>query len=119
MVEKGRGQLEADMFALGNQFELDDKVRFTRKRLAILSPQDRRRLEDRIGVVQGNFDGTRKPVVYFPADLDRPDLRLFGVDLRQLELIDEEHLPPQEVELSNDTEDSPGVSQTEADDLFA
>jgi len=41
------------------------------------------------------------------------------VDLRQLELIDEEHLPPQEVELSNDTEDGPSVSQTEADDLFA
>ncbi|MCC7545341.1 MAG: hypothetical protein IT506_07620 [Aquabacterium sp.] len=118
-VGKGREPLEADMFALRNQFQLDDKVRFTRERLAILSPQDRRRLEGRIGVVVGNFNGTRKPVVYFPADFDRPDLRLFGVDLRQLELVDEEHLPPQEAEFSEDLEDSPGVSHSDVDDLFA
>ncbi len=107
------------MFAPRNRFELDEKVRFTQERLDVLSPQDRRRLEGRIGVVQGNYGGTRKPIVYFPADLDRPDLRLFGVDLRQLELVEEEPLPPQEAERSEDFEDSPGVSQTEADDLFA
>jgi len=102
-----------------NRFELDEKVRFTKERLDVLSAQDRRSLEGRIGMVQGNYNGTRKPIVYFPAALNQPELRLFGVDLRQLELVEKEPLPPQEAELSEDFEDSPGVSQTEADDLFA
>lgn len=68
------------------------KVRFTQERLSILSPRDRQGLAGRIGVVQTDNNLGRKPTVYFPEDGAKPELRLFGVDPRQLELVES---PPQ------------------------
>ena len=100
-------------------FDLDDKVRFMRERLDALTAQDRRRLEGRIGVVQGFHKGTRKPVVYFPQIQDQSDLRLFGVDPRQLEVAFDEGAQPNEpVQLSDQTVISDKLSQDETDHLF-
>lgn len=107
------------MAAPSLRFERDDQVRFTQERLGILSPPDRRRLEGRIGVVQGNFNGTRKPIVYFPAIQDQDDIRLFGVDPRQLEQVRDCPFPPQEAKSSDDIEDGAAVSQSDVDQLFA
>lgn len=82
-------------------FAVNDKVRFTQERLAVLSPLDKWRVAGRVGVVQGAFNSTRKPIVYFPAV---HDLRLFGFDPRHMELV---------------TDEVSVASQTEADDLFA
>lgn len=62
-----------------------DKVRFTAERLSILTPADRKRLEGRIGVVQGRWNHTRKLTVYFPEDGDRVDLRILSVEPNHLE----------------------------------
>lgn len=63
----------------------DDKVRFKEERLSILTLSDRRRLEGRVGVVQGYWNFTRKLTVYFPEDGGRRELRILSVDPRQLE----------------------------------
>lgn len=101
------------------RFPVDAKVRFTQERLAVLMPQDRRRLEGRIGIVQGHWRGTRKPVVYFPQDGARSDLRLPQVDPRQLERVEES--PPhvaQEATLVDDSDSHEKMSQDELDKLF-
>lgn len=64
------------------------KVRFTQERLSVLSSRDRNGLAGRIGVVQTDGAHVNKPTVYFPADGSRPDIRLFRVDPRQLELVE-------------------------------
>lgn len=64
------------------------KVRFTQERLAILTARDRQGLAGRIGVVQTDSHLVRKPTVYFPEDGAKPEIRLFGVDPRQLELVE-------------------------------
>ncbi len=66
----------------------DAKVRFTHERLSILTPRDRRGLAGRIGVIQTDSRLIGKPTVYFPAAGDKPELRLFGVNPRHIELID-------------------------------
>ena|ERR1035437_4067138 len=66
----------------------DAKVRFTHERLSILTPRDRQGLAGRIGVIQTDSRLVGKPTVYFPAAGDKPELRLFGVNPRHLELID-------------------------------
>lgn len=101
-----------------NGFSVNDAVCFTQERLDVLTTQDRRRLAGRVGKVQGFYKGTRKPIVYFPATQSETDIRLFGVDPRQLELI-------AEVPDSLDENGSPGAveegsaaTQSEADHLF-
>ncbi len=69
-------------------FLLNAKVRFSQERLAALSSRDRQGLAGRIGMVQTDGHVVSKPTVYFPADGARPELRLFRVDPRQLELVD-------------------------------
>ena len=76
-------------------FPLNAKVRFTQKRLAILTPRDRQGLAGRIGVVQADRHFVRKPTVYFPTDGTKLELRLFRVDPSHLELV--ENLPPPEI----------------------
>ena len=73
---------------MSNLFPLNAKVRFAQERLAILTPRDRQGLAGRIGVVQTDGHLVSKPTVYFPADGARPELRLFRVDPRQLELVE-------------------------------
>lgn len=77
---------------MSTAFPTDAKVRFTQERLSILTARDRQGLAGRIGVVQTDGNLVRKPTVYFPADGAKPELRLFGVDPRQLELVE---APPQ------------------------
>jgi hypothetical protein len=69
-------------------FPTGAKVRFTQERLSVLTARDRQGLEGRIGVIQTDSHVVRKPTVYFPADGAKPELRLFGVDPRQLERVD-------------------------------
>jgi hypothetical protein len=66
----------------------DAKVRFTHERLSILTPRDRQGLAGRIGVVQTDSRFVGKPTVYFPVSGDKPELRLFRVDPRHLELVE-------------------------------
>ncbi|APW43358.1 hypothetical protein [Rhodoferax saidenbachensis] len=68
-------------------FLLNAEVRFAQERLAVLTPRDRQGLAGRIGVVQTDGNVVSKPTVYFPADGNKPELRLFRVDPRQLELV--------------------------------
>ena len=73
---------------MSTEFPLNAKVRFTQERLAILSARDRQGLAGRVGEVQTDGNLIRKPTVYFPAEGSKPELRLFGVDPRQLELVE-------------------------------
>lgn len=73
---------------MSTEFPLNSKVRFTQERLAALSPRDRAGLEGRVGKVQTDGKLVTKPTVYFPTDGKRPELRLFRVDPRQLELVE-------------------------------
>ncbi|MEI8157164.1 MAG: hypothetical protein WCH60_09895 [Burkholderiales bacterium] len=74
----------------------DAKVRFTTERLSILTPRDRQGLAGRIGVIQTDSNLVAKPTVYFPANGDKPELRLFRVDPRHLELVES---PPDPVSI--------------------
>lgn len=102
-----------------SKFPLNAKVRFAEDRLAVLMPQDRKRLEGRIGVVQSYSNHARKPTVYFPEQDDRPELRLFSVDPRHIELTDD---PPPEPEIEQkvieESGDGEKMSQDDLDKLF-
>ena len=69
-------------------FPMDAKVRFTEERLSVLTPRDRKGLAGRIGVVQTDGARVNKPTVYFPVDGLKPDIRLFRLDPRHLELVE-------------------------------
>jgi len=117
-MTKGRGPLEPEMQPAQTGFAVAQAVRFTQERLDVLSPSDRQRLRARVGLVEGFYKGTRKPIVYFPATQGQTDLRLFGVDPRQLELVSDVPRPLQESGVSDACDDSATVSQSEADHLF-
>lgn len=116
-------------------FPRDAKVRFTQERLSILTTRDRQGLAERVGVVQIDSNLARKPTVYFPADGARLELRLFRVDPRHLELVEN----PQDTDVTPNLNDDanhkdlrPGsvdaetsapdggsnLSQSELDNLF-
>jgi hypothetical protein len=102
-----------------NRFPVDAKVRFTQERLSVLMLQDRRRLEGRIGIVQGYWQGTRKPTVYFPQDGARSDLRLLQLDPRHLELIGEISADSESQDhMVDKASDDEEMSQKDLDDLF-
>ena len=69
---------------------LGDQVRFRKERLSMLTTPDRKRLEDRVGIVQGYWNFTRKLTVAFPEHCGRPELRILSVDPRQLERVAED-----------------------------
>jgi hypothetical protein len=73
------------------EFPLAAKVRFTQKRLSILTPRDRQGLAGRIGITQTDSTFVSKPTVYFPTDGPNLEIRLFRVDPSHLELVE---LPP-------------------------
>ncbi len=101
------------------EFPVDAKVRFTQERLSVLMAPDRRRLEGRVGTVQGRWQGTRKLTVYFPQDGARPELRILQMDPKHIELVE---APPVPEELPSPVvEEAPGeqkMSQEELDKLF-
>jgi len=96
-----------------------DKVRFTAERLSMLAPADRKRLEGRVGVVQGRWNYTRKRTVYFPEEGGRSELRILSVDPRQLERVSIEaaqpEVPPANLEAPSGDEK---LSQEDLDNLF-
>jgi len=71
-----------------------DKVRFTQERLSVLTPPDRKRLEGRVGTVQGRWNYTRKLTVYFPEEGNRSELRIMSLEPNQLERVVEEVATP-------------------------
>ncbi len=101
------------------EFQVDAKVRFTQERLSVLMPPDRRRLEGRVGIVQGRWLGTRKLTVYFPQDGARTDLRILQMDPRHIEPVEEisvaEAPPPA---LIDEAKSDEKMSQEELDNLF-
>jgi len=101
------------------EFPVDAKVRFTQERLSVLMAPDRRRLEGRVGTVQGRWQGTRKLTVYFPQDGSRAELRILQMDPRHIEWAEE---PPVTEELPAPiVDEAPGeqkMSQEELDKLF-
>jgi hypothetical protein len=110
---------------MSTEFPMNAKVRFTQERLSILTARDRQGLAGRIGVVQTDGNLIRKPTVYFPADGTKPELRLFGLDPRQLELVEgppatepEADAAPRLNDGTNHTDPAPGAvdGATAADD---
>ncbi len=112
------------------QISLGDTVRFTEERLSVLTPSDRKRLLGRMGVVQGNWNFSRKLTVYFPEDGGRRELRILSVDPRQLEPVPATLIATDiEAAIQIDTEIEPAVaeapsgdetlSQEDMDNLFA
>ncbi len=108
------------------EFPRDARVRFTQERLAVLTPRDRQGLAGRIGVVQTDGNVIRKPTVHFPQDGAHPELRLFRVDPRHLELVEGTHfaeVPPRlDARVSDGELSEPGasekLSQSDLDNFF-
>ena len=90
----------------------DAKVRFTQERLSVLTPRDRQGLAGRIGVIQTDSKYAGKPTVYFPANGGKPELRLFRVDPRHLELVESLPNPVITPGLNSDTNHSSLTSGT-------
>lgn len=104
---------------MSQRFPLNANVRFTHERLSILTPRDRKSLEGRIGVVQSYLGFTKKPVVYFPEDDGRVEIRLLQVDPRHLELVAAVSPSAPSNPALGDPRDAEGkLSQDEMDDLF-
>ncbi len=99
---------------------LGERVRFNEDRLAVLTLADKKRLEGRVGQVQGYWNSTRKLIVAFPEDSGRPVLRILGVDPRHLERVAEEEIaagvaPKVDDEIQGDAK----LSQDDLDNLFS
>lgn len=101
------------------RISLGDHVRFREERLALLTAADKRRLEGRVGVVQGYWNSNRKLIVAFPEHSGRPVLRILGVDLRQLERVVEEEIPGRVAsKVDAETTGDARLSQDDSDKLF-
>jgi hypothetical protein len=101
----------------------DDKVRFKEERLAVLTQPDRKRLEGRVGVVQGRWNFTTKLTVYFPEDSGRRELRILSVDPRQLEKVAQalgapEIAPEMQPESTAGASGEERMSQEDMDNMF-
>ena len=84
-----------------------------------MTPRDRKSLEGRIGVVQSYLSFAKKPVVYFPEDGGRVEIRLLQVDPRHLELVEGEASRAEiEPALVDETDPNRKLSQDEMDNLF-
>ncbi|MBP9058802.1 MAG: hypothetical protein KBF98_00640 [Rhodoferax sp.] len=101
------------------QISLGDFVRFQAERLAMLAPADRRRLEGRVGLVQGYWNSTRKLTVAFAQDGGRAELRILSVDPRQLERVVDTPMPTAaEANIPEPTDGDAKLSQEDTDNLF-
>jgi len=98
---------------------LGDQVRFKDERLSLLTSADRRRLEGRVGVVEGRWNFTRKLTVLFPEDAGRALLRILSVDPRQLERVAGSDITMGGVpEIADEDIDDAKMSQEDTDNLF-
>lgn len=95
-----------------------DKVRFKEERLAVLTPSDRKRLENRVGVVQGRWNYSRKLTVHFPEDAGRSELRIMSVEPNQLERVFEEPQAEAAAEITQAPSGEEKLSQEDLDNLF-
>jgi len=85
----------------------------------MLTSTYRKRLEGRVGVVQGRWNFTRKLTVLFPEDADRTLLRILSVDPRQLERVAGSDISMGGVpELTDEASDDAKLSQEDMDNLF-
>jgi hypothetical protein len=101
------------------KISLGDKVRFTEERLSVLTPPDRKRLEGRIGVVEGYWNFSRKLTVHFPEDAGRRELRILSVDPRQLEQVRENLIKTDMApEIADTSSGDEKLSQDDLDKLF-
>ena len=82
----------------------------------MLMPGDRKRLEGRVGVVEGYWGFTKKLTVFFPHDNGRPLLRILSVDPRQLERVGV--AVGIEPEITNNPISDSKLSQDDTDALF-
>ena len=99
-------------------FSLGDQVRFREERLSVLTLADRKRLEDRVGIVQGYWNFTRKLTVSFPEHGGRPELRILSVDSRQLERVVEGQIQTVAEPRDNEVNGDSKLSQEDTDNLF-
>jgi len=99
-------------------FSQGDKVRFKDERLSVLTPPDRKRLEGRVGVVQGRWNYSRKLTVHFPEDGGRSELRIMSVDPSQLERVMEEAKAEMAPEITEAASGEERLSQEDMDNLF-
>jgi hypothetical protein len=112
-------QKKRRILPVSHKFPLNANVRFTQERLSILTPRDRKGLEGRIGVVQGYWNFTKNPTVYFPQDGGRVEIRLLQVDPRHLELVaDDVSNAKIDPALSDESDANRKLSQDEMDNLF-
>ena len=65
------------------------KVRFVDSFLARLTEKEEARLRGRVGTVTGYRMGANEPIVLFEKVVRRPELKLFEVDLRRIEVVEE------------------------------
>ena len=65
------------------------KVRFVDSFLARLTEKEAARLRGRVGTVTGYRMGANEPIVLFEKVGRRPELKLFEVDLRRIEVVEE------------------------------
>lgn len=89
----------------------------------MLAPADKKRLEGRVGLVQGRWNYTRKLTVYFPDDGGRSELRILSVDPSQLERASSTTVEPEVPSAPPRTSaEPPGgnekLSQEDNDNLF-
>ena len=63
------------------------QVRVSDEWLAKLGPQEARRYEGRLGIVEGYRLGADNPIVLFPKDGRRKELKLFEFDSRRLVVV--------------------------------
>jgi|JI10StandDraft_1071094.scaffolds.fasta_scaffold100310_2 hypothetical protein len=65
------------------------KVRFVDSFLARLTEKEEARLRGRVGTVTGYRMGANERIVLFEKVGRRPELKLFEVDLRRIEVVEE------------------------------
>lgn len=95
-----------------------DQVRFKDEQLSILTPADRKRLEGRVGEVQGRWNSTRKLTVLFPEEAGRPLLRILSVDPSHLERVSERIGLTEPPEVADEGGSNAKLSQEDTDNLF-
>lgn len=102
-----------------SNISLGDHVRFNEDRLALLTAADKKRLEGRVGEVQGYWNSTRKLIVAFPEESGRPALRILGVDPRHLERVVEKESPTETAsQVDAAIKGDAKLSQDDLDNLF-
>lgn len=69
--------------------EIGTKVRFVESFLGRLTEKEAARLRGRVGTVTGYRMGADEPIVLFEKAGRRPELKLFEVNLRRIEVVTE------------------------------